>query len=169
MRTIVTIFVFCLLIASCATKHSFQPFEVSATSEFKNVEKKAFVPFYIHKEIDALAINSVKYGSAFAIAAYTFNEPSGMYNIKITTIVEDDGEPVYQLLINDKLVSMVQNEETKDNFKPRVNDFGDFKLKKGDVISITFNATTNGKIPEGNFTAYARGRWKNLLFTRLSD
>jgi hypothetical protein len=137
-------------------------FKINAVESFIPLEKKGYVPFYIEKGRKALAVNSEEYGDSFAIASYTFSEAKGKYNIKINTIIEDDGEPTYKFYVNKKFIAEVQNEPSDTNFVSNYLDFGTVKLKPRDIISIAFNAHTNGKIPEGESTAYARGRWIDI-------
>lgn len=155
------------MFTGCQSKADCEPFTVTAIEEFEAVEKEGYVPFYIHRGVDALAVNSEEHENEYAFAAYTFNHKSGEYNIKITTLLEDDGESTYQLFINDKLVAKVQNEASDVNYVEQVYDYGNFKLKQGDVIGIAFNNISNEKIIEnkGEF-AFARGRWKNLIFEK---
>lgn len=168
---------FCLLIMmsgfvfyGCENKTNCDPFSVSAIDEFSAVEKEGFSPFYIHRGVNALAVNSEMFENDYAIAEYKFQQKKGEYNIKITTVLEVDGESTYQLFINNKQVAQLVNEETEVDLVEKTYDFGKFKLHQDDVIGIAFNNISNEKIieNEGQF-AFARGRWKNLIFERVCN
>jgi len=155
------------MFAGCQSKADCEPFTVSAIDKFGATEKEGYVPFYIHRGVDALAVNSEEHENEYAFATYTFSKKSGEYEIKITTVLEDDGESTYKLFINDKQVAQMQNEKSDVNYVERVYSFGKLKLKQGDVIGIAFNNVSNGKIPENDSFAFARGRWKNLIFEKV--
>lgn len=155
---------------ACNSKADCEPFVVSAINEFSAVEKEGFVPFYIHRGIDALAVNSEMYENQYAIAEYTFDRKKGEYEIKISTLLEVDGESTYKLMINGKQVTQLVNDETEIDYTEKIYSFGKFALNQGDVIGIAFNNISNEKIVEydGEF-AFARGRWKNLVFERVCN
>ena len=153
---------------ACNSKEDCTPFSVSAIDQFAAVEKEGFVPFYIHRGIDALAVNSEMYENQYAIAAYTFEKKKGEYEIKITTLLEVDGESTYQLMINGSKVAQIVNDKTEVDFTEKVYSFGKFNINQGDEISIAFNNISNEEIVEYNGQyAFARGRWKNLIFERV--
>jgi hypothetical protein len=153
---------------ACNSKADCEPFSVSSINEFVAVEKEGYAPFYIHRGIDALAVNSEMYENQYAIAEYIFNRRKGEYEIKISTLLEVDGESTYKLMINGKQVAQLVNDETEIDYTEKVYSFGKFALNQGDVIGIAFNNISNEKIVEydGGF-AFARGRWKNLIFERV--
>ncbi|HOO84179.1 MAG TPA: hypothetical protein PLS94_06440 [Prolixibacteraceae bacterium] len=159
---------FSIAFNACSSKEDCTPFSVSAIDQFAAVEKEGFVPFYIHRGIDALAVNSEMYENQFAIAAYTFEKKKGEYEIKITTLLEVDGESTYQLMINGTQVAQIINDKTEVDFTEKIYSFGKFNLNQGDVIGIAFNNISNEEIVEYNGEyAFARGRWKNLIFERV--
>ncbi len=153
-------------VQAIARKPDCETYKIYATKEFSPVEKPGYVPYYFDKGRNALAVDSEKYGNSFALASYKFSGPKGKYNIKINTVVEDDGEPTYKLIVNGKFITGVQNDPSDENFVTNYLDFGTVRLKPGTDIGISFNAHTNGKIPEGESTAYARGRWTDIVITR---
>jgi hypothetical protein len=144
----IALFIMGGMLTGCKSKAGCEPFTVSAIDEFKATDKVGYVPFYIHRGIDALAVNSEEHENEYAFATYSFNNKSGEYNIKITTLLEDDGESTYKLFVNNKQVAQIQNEESDANYVERVYDYGNFKLQKGDVIGIAFNNVSNEKIIE---------------------
>lgn len=124
------------------------------------------VPYYKDNINKALAINaSVKTNrDKFAKAATTFTGKDGTYNMTLTTLAEFDGECTYRLLVNDEIVGTYQNTSVskKDDYQVQTVTFMGNDINKNDIISVESNTHTNGLIPEGNGTAWARGRWKSV-------
>jgi hypothetical protein len=126
------------------------------------------VPYYEDTTRDCLAIDAanVSYRGKFARAERTFDGPSGLFDVTITTLTEEDGECTYRLFVNGAVVGTYQN--------PRVNASGDSQpnthtwtgimVNTGDTIAIESNTHSNGLIPEGAGYAWARGRWRQIEF-----
>ena len=140
-----------------------------AIQDFTVGDAAGYVPYYIHTSRDALAVDASKYKGDFALAEHTFKGVPETYNVRITTLSEDDGESYYRLMLNDKLIGEVQNTPDSKNFAEQNHSFNQIELKNGDIIGVAFNAHTNGKIPEGETTAYSRGRWTHLTLVPLCD
>ncbi|MEM1086061.1 MAG: DUF5060 domain-containing protein [Verrucomicrobiota bacterium] len=129
--------------------------------------------YYADNTYDALAVNpgNVSYDpTRFARASMTFGGDSGLYDLTITTLTEEDGECTYRLLVNGSVVRTYQN--------PRVGESNDLQahnhtwqgitLVSGDTVSIESNAHSNNLITEAgppNGYAWARGRWRTLSFS----
>lgn len=119
--------------------------------------------FYFDKYRKVLAINAGdvnlrdKYIQSTMVLGKDFVK--GEYSIELSTITEVDGESSYKVLVNNRLISKVINPETTLDFEPVQHKIGVSKLKAGDIIVVAAKAVTNGNIPEGDETAYARGRW----------
>ncbi|MFY0628424.1 MAG: hypothetical protein JXR07_19160 [Reichenbachiella sp.] len=160
--SIATLTILLIIQVSCSTTKPVQ-LELSALNDFKPLlDTTKYIPHYKDKQRNALAINAGKYKGKYSIANHTFEGPENTYDIVINTVPENDGESTYKLLINGKKVNEVQNPTTNDTFSNYNLSFGSYLLKPQDVISISFNSHTNGKIPEGDITAYSRGRWTHL-------
>lgn len=144
-----------------------QNITLHAISDFKQVSQKNHVSFYVHKYKKALAINAGKHKGKFAIAQATKTIAKGTYQVTITTLGEIDGESTYRLFVNDQQVAEQQNQPTEKDYQPQTLNFGTIKIPKKATIKIAFNSHTNGKIPEGNGTAFSRGRWTQLTLTPL--
>lgn len=144
-----------------------ESFKISAIEDFNPEEKRGYVPFYKDEKQKALAVNAVEYKDQFSLASYTFTKEKGKYKIDINTLSEFDGESTYKLFVNGKLVSEVQNNPSDKDYTVQNFKFGNVNLKPKDTISIAFNSHTNGKIPEGESTAYSRGRWTELEITHI--
>lgn len=139
-------------------------FEAAGFSETESGE----VPYYFHKAKDAWAINAANedYRGKFARASLTFTGESGTYDLTLHTLRETDGECSYRVFVGDRFIGVVINGETEVDYAPQAHVFRDVEVDAGDKISIESNAVTNGKIPEGDGTAFARGRWTALEVAR---
>ena len=77
---------------------------------------------------------------------------------------ETDGESEYTVSINGVEVLKSTNAPTSiDYFIHEGHAKQNVQLKRGDIIQVTSNAVTNGLIPEGDITAFSRGRWTELM------
>lgn len=149
------------------SQENMESFSIYAINDFKPSDNKVFIPFYIDSVQSALAIDASQYKDKFSRATYIFSNKSGMYDVVIKTLSENDGESTYKLFVNNNQVGAVQNEPMAKNYVEQSLSFGKVKLTKGDTIDVAFNAHTNGKIPENESTAYSRGRWTKLELTPL--
>ena len=138
-----------------------------ATEDF-TVLDAGTAPYYKDKRNDALGIDARVYAfrDEFARANREFDGKSGAYDITITPLTEEDGEPLYRLLVNGKIVgsyrsSYIGKGSPKD-LKTERHTWRDITLQKGDTLSIESAADTNGEIPEHGGTAWARGRWQDI-------
>lgn len=124
------------------------------------------VPYYVHKGKNAYAINAAKVpyrkGFASASAVYTKKKP-GTFDLVLVTLAEIDGESEYRVRLNGKVIGKFQNPETEEDYSEAYFKIKDVTLNENDVISVESNAHTNGKIPEGDGTAFSRGRWIGLV------
>lgn len=153
-----------LLVFSCSTTRNIETVvELSALEDFTIPDRPNYVPAYRHKDKNALAIDAGKYKDRFAIAETVFAGAAGTYQIELTTLGETDGESSYELLIDGQQKGRVTNQPTINDYAPQVHNLGMVRLLPGQVIAITFNSSSNGKIPEGDGFAFSRGRWTRLL------
>lgn len=146
--------------------NSFRPIYLKATSDFQSVSGEALVPYYTDKARDALAINAAveQYRGKFAAAQHQFKGKQGIYGLTLFSMQETDGESTYIVSINGKEVLKTENVATTIDYSVHeAHAPNDVELKPGDIIQVSSNAPTNGLIPEGNTTAYARGRWIELM------
>ena len=135
---------------------------VGAISEFSNISISGFSPAYVDNTRNALAIDATQFKNTFAAAESNFNGQTGIYDIRLNTLTELDGESTYNLKVNGTLVGTFTNPTTNTDYAPAGKTFQGVSVRQGDVIRVEFNSNTNGKIPEGNSTAYSRGRWTSL-------
>jgi len=126
------------------------------------------VPYYIDNGNDALAIDAsnVSYRDRFARASRTFDGASGTYDVTITTLTEEDGESTYRLLVNGSIVGTFENTHigagSPLDMQPETHTWSGIAISNGDTLAIESNTDTNGEIPEGDGTAWARGRWRQI-------
>lgn len=143
---------------------------LTSTGDFKSVKNSPAL-YYADKNNDVLAINAgiPEQRNHFAKAVHhiDWQDNAENYIAKLVTLSELDGESHYQVLLNDKIIAEFTNPETKIDYSENVFDIGNITLKPNDVLSVTSNAVTNGKIPEGDITAYARGRWRGIVLQKI--
>ncbi|MEM1107545.1 MAG: hypothetical protein AAGH99_02540 [Planctomycetota bacterium] len=143
-------------------------FTYVATKDFPEL-KAGEAPYYVDKWRDVLAINAgnVNFRDKWAKATTEFAGDDGTYDVTITTIGEFDGESTYRLYVDGELVGEHQNTavDKSGDMKPQTHVWKGVAVKKGQTIGVESNPHTNGKIPEGDGTAWARGRWQQLEFS----
>lgn len=141
-----------------------------ATEDFAQINA-GDAPYYVDRRNDALGIDArrLEYRSLFARAITTFVGKSGEYDITIAAMTEEDGEPLYRLLVNGQTLGTYRasyiGEDSEQDLRPENHTWRGISLTTGDEIAIESNAHTNGEIPENGGTAWARGRWQSLSFT----
>lgn len=154
-------FLFLFAVASMATAgnstHQF------TAAEFSETDSGA-APYYFDKQRKALAVNAAIVGhrNKFARASIVFPGKSGVYTVVIKAMRETDGDCTYRLFVNEQLIGTGSNRETEIDYAPQEHTFTGVKIPAGAKLSVESNAVTNGKIPEGDGTAFARGRWTAL-------
>jgi hypothetical protein len=136
---------------------------------------KGEISYTREKSNQALSIDASVVGnrSGFARASRSFDGDRGLYDVKITTMTEEDGESTYRLLVDGKEVANFQNphvgKASPRDRRPHSHWWKKIPLTKGDVFSIESNAHTNGEIPEDGGTAWSRGRWQKIEFFQVGE
>lgn len=151
------------------SRNTFHPIFLKATTDFDKQSVDGYAPYYVDKARGALAINAAEpsYRNKFAAAQHTFSGETGTYAMTLYTMQETDGESEYIVTINGNEVLKTQNVPTKIDYSIHERHAAkDVELKPGDVIQVASNAPTNGLIPEGDTTAYARGRWTEIMLIK---
>lgn len=123
------------------------------------------VPYYSEAPgRSSLAINAARedYRNRFARATLRHEGESAFYDITLTSLAELDGEAEYRVLVNDVLVGVASNPKVDSDYTPIRHTFEGIVVPHGATIAVESLANTNGRIPEGDGTAYARGRWTSL-------
>ncbi|MFA3792024.1 hypothetical protein AB6T38_12975 [Aliiglaciecola sp. SL4] len=140
--------------------HAIDDFTIANTGE---------IPYYHHKSKNALAINAVNkaYRDKFAHAEYKVqSKENGSYTLTLVTLAEIDGESTYTISLNNKEIGKFINPKTAEDYQEIYFHIQGVELQKGDIIRVSSLAVTNGKIPENDGTAYARGRWRALVMNK---
>ena len=115
---------------------------------------------------NVLAINASEKNNRnkFATATAKFKGVTGIYNFTFVTTAENDGESSYVIKINGTALDTITNPRVSENFKNVRHQIDHVYLHENDIIEVTSKATTNSLIPEGNETAWSRGRWNSITF-----
>lgn len=136
-----------------------------AINHFTNINAGE-VNYYKDAVRSALAIDAsvVIDRDKFAKATTAFNGKNDTYNVTLTTLAEFDGECSYRFLVNDVVVGTFTNTAVnqENDYQEQEVIFEGVKIHKDDIIAVESNSHTNGIIPEGTGTAWARGRWKSV-------
>jgi len=135
-----------------------------ATTDFPVLDAGA-VPYYSEAPgRPSLAINAAieSYRDVFARATVVYDGTEGVHDFTLVALAELDGEADYQLLINGVVVGTATNPEVEFDYTVVRHSFPDINVPAGAVLAVESLANTNGKIPEGDGTAFARGRWTTL-------
>lgn len=175
MKNFLTISLGLFLLAGCAEPTTQSPEAdtakktLSAIHDFKIDEGSGV---YVDEDRKALAIDAAQpnFRDTFIPAHHDVNwlESPQTYSAHLTVLSETDGESEYQVLINGQLLATVSAPETQTEFSPTIFDIGQVTLENGSRISVAATAVTNGKIPEGDGTAYSRGRWTQLTIEPIN-
>jgi len=148
-----------------------EPIILEAISDFTiDEESPDKATAYIHKQKKALAINAAKYKDMYASASTEFQGPSGLYDVTVVALLETDGESSYKVSVaGHSLGHKKQNIPTEEDYIAYEHTFKNAQISQGDQLQVEFNTHTNKKIPEGDGTAYSRGRWVKLILTPVAD
>lgn len=140
-----------------------------AVEDFEAVKAEGFVPPYKDGARNALAINAGRYRDRFAAAETTYEGEAGDFDLVLTTLTETDGESTYRLIVAGEGLGEVRNPESQQDYKPIQHRFRGVRLQPGDTVRVEFNSASNGKIPEGDAFAFARGRWRSVSIFRPAE
>jgi hypothetical protein len=111
-----------------------------------NLNVQGFSPAYYDQQRNAIAINTVEHSpEKWAAATKTFQGKSGVYTIRITSLLETDGESSYVMKIDGKKVMEFKNPriygKNIEEYYPHVISVNDIKVKKGSLIQVEFLQT----------------------------
>ena len=84
------------------------------------------------------------------------------YTLTLVTLTEVDGESTYQVFCDDKLLSQFTNPRVETDYQEVRFPIRGVNISGCKTLGVASNAHTNGLIPEGKGTAYARGRWRHI-------
>ncbi|WP_249558373.1 DUF5060 domain-containing protein [Cellulophaga sp. 20_2_10] len=139
---------------------------LNGIQDFDLVKNQGF-GYYKDYTNNVLAINASERDNRakFATATTKFKGATGAYNFTFVTTAENDGESTYVIKINGLALDTIKNPRVSESFKSIRHLVNSVFLHENDIIEITSKAVTNGLIPEGNETAWSRGRWNSITFT----
>lgn len=175
------VFLFTLLLSSCNstsndTKSEVETQElaisktdtINAIEDFQSLSVAGFPTAYVDKGRKAIALNAGKYKGVYTAVNYLFEGASNTYDLQLNTLCELDGESKYRIAINGELLEDIKTNPVifgtnQPDYTPASHTWGKIKLSKGDTIRVEASSETNGKIPEGDITAYSRGRFTGLV------
>jgi hypothetical protein len=143
----------------------------------QNFESAGDIPFYKDHRNSALGIDAreTQYRNVWATSKLEVPEKmwgkkaiasQNFKNVILVTLGEIDGESSYRVLLNGNEIGSFTNNETTTDYQENYFNLGSLTLKPSDIITVQAKAVTNGKIPENGGTAYARGRWRGLVFQK---
>ncbi|MEL7119061.1 MAG: hypothetical protein AAFO07_06460, partial [Bacteroidota bacterium] len=157
MKKYLIILIYSLLSNVVFTQNYYWPVQ-----DFTPIKSPELAPSYYHRAYKALAINSVKYPDQTAAVQKVFEGKTGIYDLGLYTLTETDGECKYEILVNGQPIGQFTNPRTTIDYWPYKHQLSNIFLNQKDTISIHFTNASNGRVPEGNGFAYARGRWTGL-------
>jgi hypothetical protein len=138
----------------------------SATKDFALGPFDGYVPNYVDKTRQALAINAAKYPGKKSAAEMKYEGNPGKFDIAIMTMTETDGESTYELFVDGKSMGKVKNPIAQRDYQQVIRIFPNISLRAGNTIRVVFDAATNRKIAEGDGFAYSRGRWTGIAISK---
>jgi hypothetical protein len=134
----------------------------SAIKDFDHGPFDGFVPNYVDKTHQVLAINAAAFAGKRSAAEMQYQGENGTFDIGLMTMTETDGESTYELYVEGNLIGKFQNPVAIRDNERVSNVFRDVPLQTGNRIRVVFDAASNGKIPQGDGFACARGRWSGI-------
>ncbi|WP_395257185.1 hypothetical protein [Halalkalibaculum sp. DA3122] len=153
---------------SSATIEVSQTDTLVAVQDFERLEVEGYVPAYRDESRGVIAVNSIEYPDEFGAVETIWRGESGVYNVTIETMPEEDGESTYRLFINSEFKAEFVNPETDQPFGNASHTWDKIEINSGDTLRIASNTHSNGLIPEGDGFAWARGRWSKLIFEPIT-
>lgn len=135
-----------------------------------NVEGDYSQPYY-QGNLNALAINTVRQPTdKWSVAKQIFNGETGFYTFSFTSLLENDGECYYKVIVDGKEVMNFQNPRIYGtdvkNYTPYTISVKGVSLKNKSEIIVLFKPHSNKLVPEKNSFAFARARWIDLIIEK---
>lgn len=144
------------------------PIVLRATQDFSIAMADGVRASYPEPKRGTIAVDAATHPGIWGASQNRFKGPAGLYQLTLATLTENDGESSYRININQRPVgSISQNpRQPPDAGMTRVtHTFSATWINPGDAIKVLASIHTNGLIPEGDGTAYSRGRWSELTLT----
>lgn len=149
-------------------------FTYRAIGAFSPAPDERYVPYYrenktADSDLHGIAVNTVHYQDRPSAAEMTFRGTTGVYDLNLTTLVEADGESVYQICVNGRELGVRANPESAENRQPVELVWNQVVLNSGDRIRVVFRGHSNGRVPEGDGFGWSRARWRSLTVSAAGD
>ncbi|MGL1903518.1 MAG: glycoside hydrolase family 16 protein [Fibrobacterales bacterium] len=139
-------------------------------TDFTAVTATGYVPYFEEDNNSAIAVDPDEYPNGVAAASATFTGESGTYDITITTLLENDGEPTYAILVDGMDRGSFTNPTSSGGFTPYTHTWKGVSINKGGTLFIEFNSNSNGDVLMDDGTPdWAKGRWTRLDFKQVSE
>jgi hypothetical protein len=135
---------------------------LSATKDFDRGPFDGFVPNYVDRQRNAIAIDAAQFPGKKSAAQVQYEGNAGSFDVALLTMTETDGESTYELYVNDKAVGTFQNPPAKKDYQSIMHLFHQVRLQTGDTIRVVFDAASNEKKKERGGFGYSRGRWTGI-------
>ncbi|MEM8525110.1 MAG: hypothetical protein AAGG68_10720 [Bacteroidota bacterium] len=144
-----------------------ETYTFNAVEDYNSLSVEGFPKPYVDKNRKAIALNAVEHKGVYTAVNYLFEGESNTYDLQLNTLCELDGESNYRIAINGKLLEGIRTNPVifgteKPDYTPASHTWKKVNLSKDDTIRVEASSETNGKIPEGEITAYSRGRFTSL-------
>lgn len=137
---------------------------LSAIEDFNPVLTEAGGKTYVDKNRKAIAVNAANESlrNVFSSMEAEFKGDAGTYDVEIKTLTETDGESPYRFFLNGARIGNCKNPATVIDYSPSYHTWKSVIVQPGDRLRVDCQPATNGRIPEGDGTAWSRGRWVSL-------
>jgi hypothetical protein len=128
---------------------------------------EAYVEYYTETRAEnvsehGVAIRTPLHRDRPAAAEIIYHGPTGRYDLVLLAVAEEDGESRYRIIIGDRELDERRNPPQTGKREGTLHRWPGIALEPGVRIRVIFAGHTNGKIPEGDGTAWSRGRWRSL-------
>jgi hypothetical protein len=145
-----------------------------AAGDFRPVSDPAFAASYAETRgadpaMHGLAVNPKIAQDRFAAAETSFGGDDGIYLIRLHATAEEDGESVYELVVDGKNLGQRTNSRVSEKRVPVTHTWEKVRLTSGMQVRVLFAGRSNGLHPEGPAYAWSRGRWRSVEIVRTNS
>lgn len=138
-----------------------------AVENFQPVNAPAFAASYVETRASdptthGRAVNPKMAQERFAAAETVFAGLPGRYAVRLETVAEEDGESVYEFVIDGRSVGRRINPRVAEKRMPTTHCWENVVLRPGMSLRILFAGRSNRLVREADGFAWSRGRWRAL-------
>lgn len=116
--------------------------------------------------VHGLAVNPKIAQDRFAAAETIFQGEAGLYSVRLHAVAEEDGESVYELIVDGRNLGRRTNPRVAEKRVPTTHAWTEVRLAPGMRLRVLFAGRSNGRYPEGEAFAWSRGRWRSIEIVR---